>query len=257
MAPCDCSRVHSTALASRTCPYDAGRFVFAGKSTAEAPWDIYEMALDGESVRQITRDLGDCRQPSYQSSHYQISDSNDTWPQITFVRCDDRAAGEGGVTPVSQLWTCKPDGTLSRPITFNLANDAEPTILGDGRTAVCQRATSGSSVGSTRRRVFAAGRQYRRHRLRSLCGVSRQTSEAHAVQYAAVGCVCRIGRAVLGRFGVAGSRLAAAPVVLVPAAHERSRRAVPFPCAAARWQSAGVATACWTVVLSMRSICST
>ena len=113
--------------------YNARRFLFAGKPTAGAPWDIYEMTLDGESVRQVTRDLGNCRQPSYQSSHYQISESNDTWPQVTFVRFDDRATGEGGATPVSQLWTCKPDGTLSRPITFNLANDAEPTMLGDGR----------------------------------------------------------------------------------------------------------------------------
>lgn len=113
--------------------YDGRRFLFAGKRSAEDIWNIYEMAIQGGEVRQITRGLGHCRQPGYQSQHYQISDNDDTWPQITFVRFDGGAVGEGGLTPIPQLWTCKPDGSLARPITFNLAGDVDPTIMPDGR----------------------------------------------------------------------------------------------------------------------------
>lgn len=113
--------------------YDGQRFLFAGKSSETDPWNIYEMTLASGAVRQITRGLGDCRSPGYQSSHYQLSERDDTWEQITFVRVDYAAVGDAGTAPVSNLWTCKPDGSLARPITFNLRSDLEPAIMWDGR----------------------------------------------------------------------------------------------------------------------------
>jgi hypothetical protein len=113
--------------------FDGKRFLFAGKPSADEAWNIFEMNIDGSHLRQITKDLGDCRSPGYQSRHYQISDSNDTWYQITFVRVGRELHNEAGTGPASSLWTCKPDGTLVRQISFNLSNDLDPTIMWDGR----------------------------------------------------------------------------------------------------------------------------
>ena len=41
--------------------FDGKRILFAGKRRTEDDWNIYEMSLDSFSVRQITRDLGNCR----------------------------------------------------------------------------------------------------------------------------------------------------------------------------------------------------
>ena len=47
----------------------------AAKTTEQDNWNIYEIGVDGSGLRQITRGLGDCRRPSYQSRFYQISDA--------------------------------------------------------------------------------------------------------------------------------------------------------------------------------------
>ena len=52
--------------------FDATRILFAGKRTAADHWNIYEASVDGSDVRQITRDLGNCRSPGYQSSVFTI-----------------------------------------------------------------------------------------------------------------------------------------------------------------------------------------
>ncbi|MCY2986306.1 MAG: hypothetical protein NTY19_00295 [Planctomycetota bacterium] len=90
--------------------FDATRVLFAGKRSATDVWNIYEMAIDGSQVRQMTRDLGDCRSPSYQSTYYEITEES-PWPQITFVRIDSSTQNECGGGPVSSLYSCKLDGT--------------------------------------------------------------------------------------------------------------------------------------------------
>ncbi len=64
--------------------FDAKRFLFAAKRSAADDWNIFEMGLDGSDVRQITRDLGNCRHPGYQSTLYTIV-SDEPWYQLTFV----------------------------------------------------------------------------------------------------------------------------------------------------------------------------
>jgi hypothetical protein len=130
--------------------FDAKRFLFAGKPNREDRWNIYEMSFDGGQVRQITKDLGDCRSPGYQSRHYQISESNDTWFQITFVRSDSRQWAEQGGGTASSLWTCKLDGSLVRPITFNLANDFDPSLMWDGRLLFASWRPSDREAGGDR-----------------------------------------------------------------------------------------------------------
>lgn len=112
--------------------FDATRVLFAGKRSATDVWNIYEMASDGTQVRQITRDLGDCRSPSYQSTYYEITE-DDPWQQLTFVRVDSATHNEGGDGPVSSVYSCRPDGTGVRRLTYNLSSDYDPYLMWDGR----------------------------------------------------------------------------------------------------------------------------
>jgi len=58
--------------------FDAKRFVFAGKRTANDLWNVYEYSLEDGQVRQVTRDMGNCRQPGYQSNLFTV-DSPEPW----------------------------------------------------------------------------------------------------------------------------------------------------------------------------------
>jgi hypothetical protein len=153
VSPDGAARVLTRAFYSACEPdvsFDAKRFLFAGKPNRDDRWNIYEMSFDGGQVRQITKDLGDCRSPGYQSRHYQISESNDTWFQITFVRSDPNQRAEQGTGTASSLWTCKLDGSLVRPITFNLANDFDPSLMWDGRLLFASWRPSDREAGGDR-----------------------------------------------------------------------------------------------------------
>lgn len=112
--------------------FDGKRFLFAGKRTAQEPWNIYEMAIDGSAVRQITRGLGDCRWPGYQSTQYVIT-ATEPWYQITFISTGHGWANEAGGGPAWALYCCRLDGSEVRRLTFNLSSDYDPVIMWDGR----------------------------------------------------------------------------------------------------------------------------
>src|SRR5208282_4585487 len=112
--------------------FDGTRVLFAGKRNSGDNWDIYEAALDGRTVRQITKDLGDCRNPRYQGTLYTLS-SPAPWHQITFVSNRGGVWNECGSAPLTNLYSCKSDGSTVRRLTFNLSNDVDPCLLGDGR----------------------------------------------------------------------------------------------------------------------------
>lgn len=112
--------------------FDGTRFLFAAKRTAQDSWNIYEMALDGSNVRQITRGIGDCRSPSYLSSVYRITE-NETSYRLTFVRAEPGTLNEHGSAPITSLYSCKLDGSDVERATYNLSNDLEPAVLWDGR----------------------------------------------------------------------------------------------------------------------------
>ncbi len=112
--------------------FDAARVLFAGRKRADDDWNIYEATLDGRTVRQITKDLGNCRSPCYQGTLYTL-DSSAPWHQITFVSDRSRVWNECGSAPLTNLYSCKLDGSGLRQLTFNLSNDADPSLLGDGR----------------------------------------------------------------------------------------------------------------------------
>ena len=113
--------------------FDGKRLLLAGKKAAQDNWNVYEIGVDGAGLRQIAQGIGDCRQPSYQSAFYQISDANEAWYQITFVGSRAEQWNESGTGPVTALYSCKLDGTGVRRLTFNLSNDYDPHLMGDGR----------------------------------------------------------------------------------------------------------------------------
>jgi len=55
------------------------------------------------------------------------------WLQIGFVGANPGERDEAGIAPNTSLWSCKTDGTALRRLTFNLSNDMDPVVLGDGR----------------------------------------------------------------------------------------------------------------------------
>ncbi|MGO9111882.1 MAG: hypothetical protein ACLP9L_21865 [Thermoguttaceae bacterium] len=112
--------------------FDAARVLFTGKRRAGENSNIYEATLDGRNLRQITKDLGDCRSPCYQGTLYTL-DSPAPWHEITFVSSRGGVWNEYGSARLTNLYSCKPDGSTVRRLTFNLSNDADPCLLGDGR----------------------------------------------------------------------------------------------------------------------------
>ncbi len=112
--------------------FDGKRILFAGKRAAADNWNIYEASVDGSSVRQITRDLGDCRSPGYQSTLYTIV-SPKPWHQLTFVGNAAGTMNEYGEGVATALYSCRLDGSAVRRLTFNLSSDMDPFLMSDGR----------------------------------------------------------------------------------------------------------------------------
>lgn len=112
--------------------FDGTRMLFAGKRKAAEPWNVYEMALDGSEVRQVTDDAGDSRNPVYQGRMYVIT-SDRPWDQITFVSRRAGEINEYGSQPSTSLYSCLTDGSSVRRLTFNPSSDLDPTVLPDGR----------------------------------------------------------------------------------------------------------------------------
>jgi len=115
--------------------FDGLRLLFAGKRTAQDPWDIFEIGVDGSGLRQITQGLGDCRNPIYQSRFYQISDADEAWYQILFLCSRPGVLNESGSRSASAVYSCRLDGTDVRRVTFNLSSDYDQHLMWDGRLA--------------------------------------------------------------------------------------------------------------------------
>ncbi|MHB0959824.1 MAG: HzsA-related protein [Pirellulaceae bacterium] len=122
--------------------FDAQRFVFAGKRAATDLWNVYEFSFESGQTRQVTRDCGNCRQPSYQSNLFTV-DSPEPWFQLTFVSDAGGWMNEDGGGISHSLYSCRMDGSQIRRFTYNLSDDADPLLMGDGRLvyASWQRAT--------------------------------------------------------------------------------------------------------------------
>jgi hypothetical protein len=112
--------------------FDGKRILFAGKKQASENWNIYEMEADGSGVRQITRDLGNCRSPIYQSTLNTLV-ADKPWYQITFVSTAARELNEFAPIPSTNLYSSKLDGTFVSRLTFNPSSSLDPFLNWDGR----------------------------------------------------------------------------------------------------------------------------
>lgn len=126
--------------------FDASHMLFAGKRKPEDDWNIFEMAVDGTNLRQITNNIGNCRNPCYQATLYTIV-SDKPWYQLTFVGSERGALNEYGSTPATNLYSCKLDGSAVRRLTFNLSSDMDPFIMQDGRLLFASWRRSGLNRG--------------------------------------------------------------------------------------------------------------
>jgi len=118
--------------------FDASRILFAGKRTATDNWTIFEMAIDGSNIRQVTNGLSNCRSPGYQATLYTIV-SPKPWYQLTFVGSEKAGLNEYGAATVTNLYSCKLDGSAVRRLTFNLSSDMDPFIMPNGRLLFASR----------------------------------------------------------------------------------------------------------------------
>lgn len=112
--------------------FDGQRCLFAGKRIATDAWNIFELDLAEGQIAQLTHDFGNCRQPSYQSNLFTV-DSPAPWYQLTFVSDSGGWLREDGTGVATSLYSCRLDGTQIRRLTFNLSDDADPFLMGDGR----------------------------------------------------------------------------------------------------------------------------
>ena len=118
--------------------FDASHILFAGKSTPDDDWNIYEMEIDGSNIRQITNGIGNCRSPDYQATLYTIV-STEPWYQLTFAGMKNGTSDEYGAGITTNLYSCKLDGSAVRRLTFNLSDNMDPFIMYDGRLLFASR----------------------------------------------------------------------------------------------------------------------
>ena len=127
------------ATADPSVSFDGKRILFSGKRTAPDKWDIWEMDVDGENKRQITKDFGNCREPEYLArSSITPPDFDDKVRWITFSSDAAGTYQEGKAELATSLYaaTLEPiqgRGLVTWRTTFNLSSDFSPTVLQDGR----------------------------------------------------------------------------------------------------------------------------
>ena len=120
--------------------FDGRRVLFAGKRTAEEPWDIWEMEVDGSGKLRVTAGLGDCREPAYLArAAVDAPNFRDRVRWITFTSTASGVIDELGRKPLTSLYAmslvpvpARSERVLWRT-TYNLGGDIAPTVLADGR----------------------------------------------------------------------------------------------------------------------------
>lgn len=145
--------------------FDGKRILFAGKRQPSDRWDIFEMDAAGGAPRRITRDLGNCRSPVYQSPIFYLDDPAPA-AQIAFVSDE---AGE----PAPALYSARMDGSKIRRLTYAPAGAFHPAMLPDGRMLFSAGRLFGVNIDGTDYAAFS-GSQGRSRQLMACVTARRQ-----------------------------------------------------------------------------------
>ncbi|MDR3228119.1 MAG: hypothetical protein LBT53_01720 [Puniceicoccales bacterium] len=102
--------------------YDASKILFAYRRGGTTHFHLYEIALDGTALRQLTD--GDCDdiEPTYTADG-----------KIIFVSTRAKRWVQCWLTPVATLHGCDADGKNIRPLSGNVEHDNTPWPLPDGK----------------------------------------------------------------------------------------------------------------------------
>jgi hypothetical protein len=101
--------------------YDGERVYFAGKTSVESEWQIYEARIGGGRRRVVTSMLGGAADPAL------LPDGS-----VVFASPVPRLGHPGATVPPPQLYAQLPGGQPRR-LTFSASGVADPTVLPDGR----------------------------------------------------------------------------------------------------------------------------
>lgn len=125
--------------------FDARRILFAGKRALKENWNIWEMDLNGNNKRRLTRNLRNCREPKYLAmSSITSPEFEDKVRWFTFVSdaagvLDELGTGLATALYAQNIEPIQNRGTVTRRTTFNLSSDFSPTVLSDGRVLFTSR----------------------------------------------------------------------------------------------------------------------
>ncbi len=108
--------------------FDAKKIIFAGKKTAEAAWEVWEMNADGSEKRQITHGMGDVCSPCY------LPDGRILFSSTRHVAMTPERNRDEYDRDFARLGhRCDADGSNVEQVTFNVSSDSEFIVLRDGR----------------------------------------------------------------------------------------------------------------------------
>jgi Tol biopolymer transport system component len=102
--------------------FDGERVLFSMDPAGSAPRNIYEIGIDGTGLRQITSGGGDDFDPIYLADDRILFTSNRPGERDEYNTADKEV-----------LYTCNPDGSDLKRISFNLSDDFDPFLISTGR----------------------------------------------------------------------------------------------------------------------------
>jgi len=117
--------------------------LFAGKSTSDARWGIYEVGAGGGRQRLLVQLDRDCTDPAYLAAN-----------RIVFACADPVVESLDYGAPKWVLYTASRDGSEPQRITFGPGSAAQPTPLPDGRVLFTMRPGFGEGTAAAQFALF-------------------------------------------------------------------------------------------------------
>ena len=136
--------------------YDADKVVFGfcdHSTTLQKRYFLYEAAVDGSWVRQLTGTPRDSFTTWDNRATVLIEDNDPAYlpdGSLVFVSSRSQSFGRchvGRYSPAMVLYSCDANGDNIRQLSYNNENEAEPSILNDGKIVFCRWEYTNRSTG--------------------------------------------------------------------------------------------------------------